>query len=373
MSPTAAQDPRDTITPDAFSVAPELLGTPLAKPWRRGVAMGIDLLAIVILGSAGWVFLGAGVALVCFRAALRPPGGAWGKSARRAMFGFSGMFALIVTLGGVWLEWASDSGIPVALDAGGAEVEMGLSEVAGFAMEAMALNSADSENDMREAAARLAVRLNETGVEPDEVLEVLEGLAAEKDEPWALAAVRAGFGDAKLVPAAAARAPTVDVDSLVLVYAAALQAGDSARIAELRSPTGEALAADRLDRQQSRIDRLQTENAKLESDLESEQERGLIRMLFRVADEIGLGFGWAGLYFTLFVAFWGGRTPGKRLMRIRIVRLDGKSIGLWVAFNRFGGYAASIFTGLLGFFEMFWDRNRQGLHDRIALTVVVRE
>jgi uncharacterized RDD family membrane protein YckC len=56
-----------------------------------------------------------------------------------------------------------------------------------------------------------------------------------------------------------------------------------------------------------------------------------------------------------------------------VVRLDGKPIGLWVAFNRFGGYAASIFTGLLGFAEMFWDPNRQALHDRIAATVVTRE
>ena len=372
MPATSPQDPREVVTPDAFSVAPELLGTPLAKPWRRGVAMGIDLLAIVILGSAGWFFLGAGVALLCFRAALRPPEGAWGKSARKATFGFLGVFALVVTLGGVWLDWASENESPIALEAGSSVVGLGLREFGGFAMEAIALSGADSESDMREAAAKLAQRLHDSDVERDEIMEVLEGLAAETDKPWALDAVRAGLADAGLGPVAA-EAPTVDADSLALVYAAALQAEDSVRIAELRGPTGEALTADRLGRQQNRIDRLLTENAKLESDLENEQDRGLIRMLVRVADEIGLGFGWAGLYFTLFVAFWGGRTPGKRLMRIRIVRLDGKSIGLWVAFNRFGGYAASIFTGLLGFFEMFWDRNRQGLHDRIALTVVVRE
>ena len=90
-------------------------------------------------------------------------------------------------------------------------------------------------------------------------------------------------------------------------------------------------------------------------------------------DEVGIGFGWAGLYFTFFPMFWRGMTPGKRLLRLRVVRLDGKPIGWWVAFNRFGGYAASIFTGLLGFFEMFWDPNRQALHDRIAATVVVQE
>jgi hypothetical protein len=156
-------------------------------------------------------------------------------------------------------------------------------------------------------------------------------------------------------------------------YAAALEAGDSTSAAELAGALVEWLAAARLARLERRIERLAAENRTLAEKLEEERERGLVRSLLRAADEIGIGFGWAGLYFTLFVALWGGRTPGKRLMRIRIVRLDGKPIGLWAAFNRFGGYAASIFTGLLGFVEMFWDRNRQALHDRIASTVVVME
>ena len=34
-------DGSDTITPEAFRLAPELLGTPLARPWRRGLAMAV--------------------------------------------------------------------------------------------------------------------------------------------------------------------------------------------------------------------------------------------------------------------------------------------------------------------------------------------
>ncbi len=33
-----AKDPRHIVTPDAFEVAPELLGRPLATPWRRAEA-----------------------------------------------------------------------------------------------------------------------------------------------------------------------------------------------------------------------------------------------------------------------------------------------------------------------------------------------
>ena len=43
---TTSKDPRTIITPDAFSVDPPLLGTPLAQPWRRGVALLIDILFV---------------------------------------------------------------------------------------------------------------------------------------------------------------------------------------------------------------------------------------------------------------------------------------------------------------------------------------
>src|SRR5690606_28098906 len=41
------------ITPDAFTVAPELIGVPLANPWRRLVAILFDLVPVAILVSAG--------------------------------------------------------------------------------------------------------------------------------------------------------------------------------------------------------------------------------------------------------------------------------------------------------------------------------
>ena len=33
-------------------------------------------------------------------------------------------------------------------------------------------------------------------------------------------------------------------------------------------------------------------------------------------------------YFTLFEAFWNGRTPGKRVAKIRVIQRSGRSIGL---------------------------------------------
>src|SRR5439155_11146488 len=79
------------------------------------------------------------------------------------------------------------------------------------------------------------------------------------------------------------------------------------------------------------------------------------------------------LYFTAALALMGGRTPGKRLLGVRVVRLDGQPMTWWSSWGRYGGYAASAVTGLMGFAECLWDRNRQCLHDKAAATVVVRE
>ena len=39
-------------------------------------------------------------------------------------------------------------------------------------------------------------------------------------------------------------------------------------------------------------------------------------------------------YFTLFEAFWNGRTPGKRVARIRVIQRSGRAIGLFESMAR---------------------------------------
>lgn len=78
-------------------------------------------------------------------------------------------------------------------------------------------------------------------------------------------------------------------------------------------------------------------------------------------------------YFTLTAWIGRGRTLGKRLFGMRVVRLGGEPLRLRDSFSRAGGYAASLSTACLGFVEAMWDPNRQALHDRVAGTVVVRE
>ena len=86
---------------------------------------------------------------------------------------------------------------------------------------------------------------------------------------------------------------------------------------------------------------------------------------------LGLGVGWAMLYFTLLPYYWNGQTVGKRLLRLRVVELTGKPMTLLHCLGRYGGYAAGMATGMFGFAQVFWDVNRQAIQDKIAHTVVL--
>ncbi len=87
---------------------------------------------------------------------------------------------------------------------------------------------------------------------------------------------------------------------------------------------------------------------------------------------LGLTFGWAGVYFTLCLAWLRGRTLGKLIVGTRVVRLDGRPLTTLDAFTRYGGYAAGLATGMIGFARLLWEPNRQAIQDKIAWTVVLR-
>ena len=76
------------------------------------------------------------------------------------------------------------------------------------------------------------------------------------------------------------------------------------------------------------------------------------------------------------ILFWRfrGATPGKMLVKAKIVRADdlgqpssGRLIG------RFLAYFVSIIPFFLGFLWIAFDKRKQGWHDKIAGTVVVRD
>ena len=82
---------------------------------------------------------------------------------------------------------------------------------------------------------------------------------------------------------------------------------------------------------------------------------------------------WLVLYFGVATYLGDGRTPGKRLMRIRVVSLVHDHLSLWHAIERALGYGASALEFGFGFAQYFLNRNRRTVHDRIAETIVVAD
>lgn len=104
--------------------------------------------------------------------------------------------------------------------------------------------------------------------------------------------------------------------------------------------------------------------------------------LLAPADDVNLRFTffrnwysviWLVLYFTLFTWLDHGRTPGKRLFRIRVVSLAHEHLSFWHSLERALGYGASALEAGFGFFQYFIRPDRRTVHDRIAETIVVAE
>jgi uncharacterized RDD family membrane protein YckC len=84
-------------------------------------------------------------------------------------------------------------------------------------------------------------------------------------------------------------------------------------------------------------------------------------------------------YFILFEWLWNGQTPGKRLMKLRVIREDGRPITLWEAvarnllriFDAIPGFFIPVYS--LGLVSIFLSGRDQRFGDMFAGTVVIRE
>ena len=76
-----------------------------------------------------------------------------------------------------------------------------------------------------------------------------------------------------------------------------------------------------------------------------------------------------------FVIFWAtsGQTPGKMALGIKVIGIDGSPVTWGKAVLRYIGYFISSLVFLLGFIWIAFDAKRQGWHDKIASTYVVRK
>jgi hypothetical protein len=368
-------DPKTMITPEAFGVAPELLGLPLATPARRAAAMLCDLIPLAILIGANVLILAIAAAAMLWRASTPSAKTGSVRSGVRGLLRVGAAllcFIVVLKVGGALFgaDEDDDAGGEVSVSTDVAlpdNLEFELGDLAQLP-DVLGLVGADDAEEAREHADRVATWLAGKDMSDAARHEAARDLVLSVEDPDLRPAAESAFaavlGDLPRVPVG---------DSAVLAYADALQRGDTAAGERLRDDAAAALASERIASLSERVEGLEEDREELRRELDqAEQRRGITSFIRSMADDLGIGFGWGAVYFTSFLALWRGYTPGKWLLGIRVIRLDGKPLGWWRAFERFGGYAASLSTGLLGFLQILWDRNRQGLHDKAAETVVIR-
>ena len=333
-----------------------MLGLPLANPARRLWAMAIDLLLVAVLVKSGGVFLGVAATFLLFRASRSSATTGFVRSGVRNALRLGGAILLFIVIVNVWStlkdKIAAREKTPTTQqqddeqDTGDLEnlnIDIPPGKLRPFLASLASLRGADDSTEVADAATKLLTIAKESGASTNEMYEARSGL------------IEVIGSDA-------------DSSKIAAVGAAIRKVAGP--------PPEEALPADTLLRE---IQGLKKENARLtrrnnslNKKLEdAEKAHGIRSFLAGAADDLGVGFGWSAVYFTAFLAMWSGLTPGKKLAGVRVMRLDGKPLGWWMSFERFGGYAASFSVGLLGFAQILWDRNRQGLHDKACETVVV--
>ncbi len=399
-------DPRTIITPDAFEVSPSLLGLPLAVPSRRGFASLIDLVVIglitLVTRDIGAI-VGMLVALVFVYMALRSPITrdlptplAW---AFRASVGCLGFVILLVSVAAIWvLRSGPDLDDLVSIDNASITADgstIGLGDVLSGLQGGVELSRAGSPSEAEAAALDIARAGIASGLDDDEILDVIEefmpGDTEWEDEAENIAerALSVARSEVDATEAEATdSAPPLTPEAALIRYAELLREDSAAYVAmdederaALRERAFIAVAADTLEELEDRVSSLERDNTRTETALEAsearvqelEQGSGLLRLIRELVDRLGLAFGWGSIYFAVLLPWWKGQTVGKKLLGVRVLRLDGEPITWWHAFERAGGYAAGVATGLLGFAQVYWDPNRQGIHDKIAGTVVIRD
>ncbi len=86
-------------------------------------------------------------------------------------------------------------------------------------------------------------------------------------------------------------------------------------------------------------------------------------------------FGLQWVYFNLFEWLWNGQTPGKRLLHLRVIKVDGSPVsGIDILLRNLSRPIDTLGPmGLIGLLMIFVSRKAQRLGDLMAQTLVIHE
>ncbi len=383
-------DPRSIVTPYAFAVHPDLLGRPLATPWQRLGAILVDLVVIGFISQIGLAPLAIGSTALLFWLAFRKPRKVvFGKIFRIAV-GCLGFLVLLGTLGVILYFQFEDeiravvkTGADAQSETGGLagggdttdpeEAALGILDVVRGARGALALQGAATREEAQALMNVFVLSGLDAGLARSQIRDLLGGLIPE-DAIWAPDAedmMDEAMGNLAPPEGQPAENPAIEGEddpeeaSLTLSPAATDIIDSLNRTIQL---TEEA----RADAETAR-ERTQQALERTEQALKEEQARGPFSWLRDLIRELGTWSAWAAIYLTIAHAWWRGTSIGKKLFGIRVVMIDKRPLNWWLSFERTGGYAAGFATGLLGFAQIFWDPNRQAIHDKVSETIVIQD
>ncbi len=337
-------DARDVVTQRAFRIAPALLGLPLATPRQRAIAMAIDSVLVLMLAQAGGVLLAALAAVFAY-SWLRSRNKSQTKLARGLSMSAYVMLALLIfslivsVVQPFWERYVSEEGeqsiaqqqkkTEAAAKSGDDALTLKGGDGVALTLATVGLGFCNDASCRKDVVQGISAKLAEADAKPEAKLRVLDSMIDDEVSDEAERETLKTLAREQMAN------PSVDADKAIDPSLAAIAA----------SAGGE----------------------------QEDHEYSLLKQASALLDDLGLSLGWAAAYFTLFTTLWAGQTPGKRVMRIRVVQLTGKPLSYWSSFERYGGYAAGFATGLFGFLQVYWKPNRQAVQDQLTFTAVIRD
>ncbi|NRD74324.1 RDD family protein [Shewanella sp. VB17] len=336
-------DPKYMVTPLAFQMAPELLYVPLASPLKRFLAMFIDALFVAVLAEqAGFIF----IFFVGLTLSIQKKSRELGKLFQWFLY-LVMLFMLLVTVNNLVSPATSSE-----VENGNEGEELGTMKerivLLGSGSKVMSLYQCEDIECAENELIDLITVLKESNVNNNLKSSVLINLVNDLS-----------FS-------------SVEKNTLLDILNTELPQY-SANMTDIGDVTANQWPDKKATYQMSDNNSSKKYSYQNESRIEQESDDkySLLEWTKGLLNDLGLGFGWAALYFTVFTACFDGQTLGKKLFRIRVVQLDGTELSFWCAFVRYGGYGAGFATGLLGFLQIYWDANRQAIQDKISATVVI--
>lgn len=368
---------RHYLTPFAFTLDKKLLGLPLASPTKRGFAILIDLAVIALISDVSGVFLAFAIAVTLYYLGKNKRGleniTKKGRK-RRAIMRFLAAFILFVVLLDTLpplMKYISDneSNHQVQLDGNSLSLteSIALGAITLATTQAIEKSQCETFDCWKKQLNIIAIDMAKISYEGDINLtsnqrnEVFMGIGQAVDLPLS-----------EQLQIVSAMEKSYQQAIATLEEAEIRHLSDEAIVTLMENGSNNNTLVKNNDKEKLKADHeKQPETNEPLADIKNDGVYSIVGWVKGLIKDLGLGFGWATLYFTAFTSLWQGQTIGKKLLGIKVLQLDGTPLSMWDSFGRYGGYGAGLATGLLGFLQIYWDVNKQAIHDKISSTVVI--